>query len=67
MENNNEVVLDATLVKIDLTPSNPNDFNRIFSGDNKTLVRDCIYGSYRHKNYLEYLQMAWSNHYGIII
>lgn len=62
-----EVVLDTTLVKQDLKPSDPEQFNKHFAEKNKTLVRDCIAGTYRHKNYLSYLQMAWGSHYGVVI
>jgi len=33
----------------------------------KEVVRDCIFGDFRHKNYLTYLKMCWSTHYGIIL
>lgn len=62
-----EVVLDTTLVKNDLNPSDPEIFNKQFTEKNKTVVRDCIGGTYRHKNYLGYLQMAWGSHYGVVI
>ena len=32
-----------------------------------TTVRDAVKGEYRHMGYLEYLSMAWNNHYGIVM
>jgi len=34
--------------------------------DSLTTVRDCIKGEFRHLGYLDYLQTAWNNHYGIV-
>src|ERR1700744_6296961 len=45
-----------------------NDYIKFLSGLSKTTgtVRTTIYeGKVYHKNYLEYLQTAWSNHRGI--
>jgi len=33
---------------------------------NLVTVRDCVYGEFRHLNYLEYLSFAWKNHIGIV-
>lgn len=30
-------------------------------------VRRCIDGQYSHKNYLNYLEMAWASHHGVVI
>jgi hypothetical protein len=61
------VELDSTLVVKELEVSVPDDFNQKITDKGRATVRDCIYGSYRHKNYLEYLRTCWANHYGVVI
>ena len=68
MEQNQIIVeLDSTLEKKELTATAPEKFNENICDEGKTTVRDCIFGTYRHVNYLSYLQKAWGNHYGIVI
>ena len=61
------VNLDLELEANSLNPSIAEDFNKRITDEGKKTVRDCVYGTQRHENYLAYLRMAWSNHYGVVI
>ena len=54
------VELDLTLEKYDLPEVDADEFNGSIKSDKTETVRDCVYGDYRHLNYLSYLQSCWS-------
>lgn len=54
-----DLELDSTLKQISIDP-------KLFEIKGNTVIRD-IQGEYQHKNYLEYLEKAWANHYGIVV
>jgi hypothetical protein len=62
-----EVVLDTTLEVKELKDYPTEKFNEAITDKGRVTVRDCISGKHRHKNYLNYLQMAWGSHYGVVI
>lgn len=62
-----EIVLDPNLELVELTPTEPKQFNADLTKEGQKVVRDCIYGAHRHKNYLEYLKKCWASHYGVVI
>lgn len=62
-----ELVLDGELLPIDLKPVDIIKFNEKLVTKGNTVVRDCIDGTVRHNNYLEYLGQAWNSHRGIIV
>lgn len=61
------VELDSTLTANEIRKQDAERFNKNLTEENRTTVRDCIGGEFRHLNYMEYLQMAWANHYGVIM
>lgn len=61
------IELDSTLTISEIKKRDAEYFNKGLTEDNQKTVRDCINGEYRHTNYLEYLQMAWGSHHGIIL
>lgn len=71
LENTDLIVeLDSTLTKKDLTPTTPEEktrFSNYFTSKDKVVVRDAINGSHLHRNYLTYLEIAWANHYGVVL
>src|SRR3990167_9458970 len=61
------IELDSTLTISEIKKRDAESFNKGLTEKNQKTVRDCIGGEYRHTNYLEYLQMAWGSHHGIIL
>jgi hypothetical protein len=61
------VELDSTLIPTEPRKIEAENFNKQLRTDKQKTVRDCIEGTYRHTNYMEYLQMAWGGHYGVIM
>lgn len=61
------VELDSTLTPNEIKSLTPEDFNKRLTNQGQEIARDCIEGEFRHINYIEYLQMAWGNHYGIVM
>jgi hypothetical protein len=61
------IELDSTLIPGEIKKISAESFNKRLTTDKQKTVRDCIEGEYRHTNYMEYLEMAWGNHYGVIM
>lgn len=61
------IELDSTLTTNEIKSQDAELFNKNLTEKNQKTVRDCIGGKFRHTNYMEYLQMAWANHYGVIM
>lgn len=67
------VDLDLTLELKQLQATKPHDFTTKNEKhdrspvDRKTTVRNCTYGEFTHKNYMEYLAMCWGSHYGVVL
>lgn len=61
------IELDSTLTISEIKKRDSVSFNKGLTEKNQETVRDCINGEYRHTNYLEYLQMAWGSHHGIVL
>lgn len=64
------VELNLSLIQEELYPYDVpsiNNFNHGLKTKTQTIVRDCISGHFRQKNYLSYLHHAWGNHHGVVI
>ncbi len=61
------IELDSTLIPAEIKNRDADLFNKNLTEKNQKTVRDCIKGEFRHLNYMEYLQMAWGNHYSVIL
>lgn len=61
------IELDSTLTPTEIKKSATEYFNKRLTEEGRETVRDCIKGEFRHINYVEYLEMAWGNHYGVVM
>jgi len=61
------IELDSTLTVTEINSQDAESFNKSITEKNQKTVRDCIEGKFRHINYIDYLQMAWANHYGVVL
>ena len=59
------IELNSTLTIGEIRGFSAGDFNKTLTSRGTT-VRDAINGSVRHKNYLNYLEIAWGSHHGIV-
>lgn len=70
VESTKIVKLDLSLTQKELIPDDKytiEEFNHGLKTKTQTIVRDCISGHFRQKNYLLYLHHAWGGHYGVVI